>query len=161
MLGIGRDIQQRKQDQEKLYQLANFDVLTGLANRGSILARLEHELAQAKIENTSLAVMFLDLNNFKDINDTHGHASGDKVLHTIAARLQLSVRNYTDAIGRLAGDEFLIVLPNIKNRSTAEKVVQRVKKSLSAAIEISETHIVVGCSVTIRRRPRSLASLRS
>lgn len=159
MLGIGRDIQQRKQDQEKLYQLANFDVLTGLANRGSILARLEHELAQAKIENTSLAVMFLDLNNFKDINDTHGHASGDKVLHTIAARLQLSVRNYTDAIGRLAGDEFLIVLPNIKNRSTAEKVVQRVKKSLSAAIEISETHIVVGCSVGVSIYPGDAADV--
>lgn len=153
MLGIGRDIQQRKQTEERLFQLANFDILTGLANRSNILSRLECELAQAKTENTSLAVMFLDLNNFKEINDTHGHAAGDKVLCTISERLQLSVRNYTDAVGRLAGDEFLIILPNIKNKNTAEKVVQRIKKSLSHAIKISETHIIVGCSVGVSLYP--------
>lgn len=97
--------------------------------------------------------MFLDLNNFKEINDTHGHAAGDKVLHTIEERLQLSVRNYTDAVGRLAGDEFLIILPNIKDRNTAEKVAQRIKKCLSDAIKISETHILVGCSVGVSLYP--------
>lgn len=153
MLGIGRDIHQRKQDEKILFQLANFDMLTGLANRSSILARLERELEQAKTDNTSLAVMFLDLNNFKEINDTHGHAAGDKVLRTIAERLQLSVRNYTDAVGRLAGDEFLIILPNIKDRNTAEKVAQRIKKCLSDAIKISETHILVGCSVGVSLYP--------
>lgn len=153
MLGIGRDIHQRKQDEKRLFQLANFDMLTGLANRSSILARLERELEQAKTDNTSLAAMFLDLNNFKEINDTHGHAAGDKVLHTIAERLQLSVRNYTDAVGRLAGDEFLIILPNIKDRNTAEKVAQRIKKCLSDAIKTSETHILVGCSVGVSLYP--------
>lgn len=159
MLGIGRDIQQRKRDQEKLYQLANFDTLTGLANRGSILARLRKELAQAKSDNSSLAVMFLDLNNFKDINDMHGHKTGDKVLRTIAARLQSAVRDYTDAVGRLAGDEFLIVLPNIKQRSTAEKVVKRIKQTLAPAIEISQTHLVVGCSVGVAIYPEDAADV--
>lgn len=93
------------------------------------------------------------MNNFKEINDTHGHAAGDKVLCTISERLQLSVRNYTDAVGRLAGDEFLIILPNIKNKNTAEKVVQRIKKSLSHAIKISETPIIVGCSVGVSLYP--------
>jgi len=153
MLGIGRDIQQRKRDQEKLYQLANFDTLTGLANRSAILTRLRQELAHAKSKNTSLAVMFLDLNNFKYINDIHGHETGDKVLCTVAERLQSAVRDYTDAIGRLAGDEFLIVLPNIKQRSKAEKVVTRIRQSLAPAIEISQKHLLVGCSVGVAIYP--------
>jgi len=159
MLGIGRDIQQRKRDQEELYKLANFDMLTGLANRGSILARLRQELTQAKSKNASLAVMFLDLNNFKDINDIHGHETGDKALRTIAERLQSAVRGYTDAVGRLAGDEFLIVLPNIKQRSTAEKVVKRIKQRLAPALEISRKHLVVGCSVGVSIYPDDAADV--
>jgi len=159
MLGIGRDIQQRKRDQEKLYQLANFDTLTGLANRSAILTRLRQELAHAKSKNASLAVMFLDLNNFKYINDIHGHETGDKVLCTIAERLQSAVRDYTDAIGRLAGDEFLIVLPNIKQRSKAEKVVTRIRQSLAPAIEISQKHLLVGCSVGVAIYPQDAADV--
>lgn len=159
MLGIGRDIQQRKRDQEKLYQLANFDTLTGLANRSAILTRLRQELAQAKLKDAYLAVMFLDLNNFKDINDIHGHETGDRVLRTIAERLQSAVRDYTDAVGRLAGDEFLIVLPNIKQRSTAEKVVKRIRQSLTPAIEISQKHLLVGCSVGIAIYPEDAADV--
>ena len=159
MLGIGRDIQQRKRDQEKLYQLANFDTLTGLANRSAILTRLRQELAHAKSKNASLAVMFLDLNNFKYINDIHGHETGDKVLCTIAERLQSAVRDYTDAIGRLAGDEFLIVLPNIKQRSKAEKVVTRIRQSLAPAIEISQKHLLVGCSVGVAIYPEDAADV--
>lgn len=159
MLGIGRDIQQRKRDQEKLYQLANFDSLTGLANRSAILTRLRQELTQAKSKNASLTVMFLDLNKFKDINDIHGHETGDKVLRTIAERLQTAVRDYSDAVGRLGGDEFLIVLPNIKQKSTAEKVVKRIRQSLAPAIEISQKHLVVGCSVGVAVYPEDAADV--
>lgn len=159
MLGIGRDIQERKKDQERLHVLAHFDVLTGLANRGSILARLEQELAYAKSSKSSLAVMFLDLNKFKEINDTHGHEAGDKVLQIAAKRLKSTVREYTDAVGRLAGDEFLIILPNIKGKDTAEQVAKRVRRSLSLPVEVSEIQIILGCSVGVSMFPEDAHDL--
>lgn len=159
ILGIGRDIHQRKRDQEKLYQLANFDTLTGLANRSAILTRLRQELVQAKSKNASLAVMFLDLNNFKALNDMHGHKTGDIVLCIVAERLQSAVRKYTDAVGRLGGDEFLIILPNVKQRSTTEMVAKRIKQSLDPAIETSQKHLMVGCSLGIAIYPEDAADV--
>lgn len=154
MLGIGRDIHERKKDQQRLRYLAHFDSLTGLANRSSILSRLGYELAQAKASGTCLAVMFLDLNRFKAINDTHGHETGDQVLRIVSERLKLSVREYTDAVGRLAGDEFLIVLPNIDSKEDAEKVSCRIGTAISPAIELSKARIFVTSSIGVSFYPQ-------
>jgi diguanylate cyclase (GGDEF)-like protein/PAS domain S-box-containing protein len=154
MLGIGRDIQERKRNQERLYLLANFDTLTDLANRSSILAHLTQELEQAKMSKTSLAVMFLDLNNFKNINDTHGHETGDIVLREVAMRLKVAVREHTDAVGRLAGDEFLVVLPDVDSQTFPEVIAQRIREALAPPIKVADNHLIVGCSIGVSIYPQ-------
>jgi diguanylate cyclase (GGDEF)-like protein/PAS domain S-box-containing protein len=154
ILGIARDIRDRKSNEQELFRLANFDTLTGLANRKNILERLETELTFARHRKRKMAVMFLDLNNFKSINDTHGHAVGDLVLQTTASRLQAAVRGYTDAVGRLAGDEFLIVLPEIKDRDTAVMVCNRIRASVSEKISVGDKIIRTDVSIGVSLYPQ-------
>jgi diguanylate cyclase (GGDEF)-like protein len=117
---------------------ATYDALTGLLNRTSILERLNREMERAVRTNDSSSIILLDLDNFKAINDTHGHQVGDEVLMDAANRLPGSLRRY-DEVGRYGGEEFLVVLPSCSS-SSALQIAERMRESLSTA----PTHSSVG-----------------
>ncbi|MGD9164018.1 MAG: EAL domain-containing protein [Chromatiales bacterium] len=121
------DITERKQQQEQLHYQAHYDSLTGLPNRFLAMDRLEQNIRVAARSGTSTALLFLDLDDFKKVNDALGHEVGDQVLKQAAARLKLAVRN-SDTVARLGGDEFIVLIHDIPDaeaiRPVAEKIVQ-------------------------------------
>lgn len=129
--GVGQNITERKRAEAQIHQLAYFDTLTGLPNRRLLLDRLGHDLDQAKRYHRALAVMFLDLDGFKQVNDTHGHDIGDKLLQQIGSRLGDCIRK-VDTVARTGGDEFVVVLPEIAKADdaiiVAEKIIDSVRE---------------------------------
>ncbi|KXO07376.1 Sensory box/GGDEF family protein ScrC (involved in swarmer cell regulation) [Moritella sp. JT01] len=119
------EIEKRKASEQELAYQATHDALTGLPNRNCGNDRLEQELVRAKRSNTNVLVMFIDLDNFKQINDTLGHSAGDQVLMQSTARLLDSIRD-TDVLARLGGDEFLLVIPELNNLDSATYLAARV-----------------------------------
>lgn len=117
--------------QEKLRNAALFDALTGLLNRRAVIERLEQELARASREATPLSVALLDIDHFKDVNDTYGHASGDAVLVESAQRIRSSVRPY-DIVGRYGGEEFLMVFPGAEG-SVLDGICERIRNAFQGA----------------------------
>ena len=115
--------------QETLRHQATHDVLTGIWNRAMVVDQLERELARAGREGQSLAVILADLDHFKSVNDTYGHAAGDAVLREAAARMVGVPRRY-DFVGRYGGEEFLVVLPNCE-LAEAAKVAERVRAAVA------------------------------
>jgi diguanylate cyclase (GGDEF)-like protein len=111
--------------------LALHDALTGLANRALLVDRLDHELAQARRHGWSVAVMFIDLDNFKRINDRLGHATGDRVLQIVAQRLSENSRS-VDTVSRFGGDEFVFLLTDVKHQSDVARVAQKLLDALHA-----------------------------
>jgi diguanylate cyclase (GGDEF)-like protein/PAS domain S-box-containing protein len=150
--GICRDITDRKQAQEQLYRLAHHDTLTGLPNRILFLDRLKQARALAHRQNVHMAVLFLDLDRFKIINDTLGHPVGDKLLQSVAQRLTACVRE-VDTVARIGGDEFTIVLVNMKEASDTEKVTQKIFAALSVPFHIDEHELFVTTSIGISLYP--------
>lgn len=126
---ILRDVTEKKQIMQKLEQLAMHDGLTGLPNRTLFLDRLSRTRALAEREERLAALLFIDLDGFKRVNDTFGHSVGDDLLRTIAKRLQESVRR-SDTVARLGGDEFAVILEQIRNEvsvsAIAETIIDRV-----------------------------------
>ena len=112
VLGIYEDITEQKRIEERIHYLANFDSLTGLPNRTQLNDHLKYALSLAKRSNGHLALMFLDLDHFKDINDSLGHSIGDALLIELAKRLRLVLRT-EDTVTRLGGDEFILLLPGV------------------------------------------------
>ncbi|MFZ6873417.1 diguanylate cyclase domain-containing protein [Undibacterium sp. Di27W] len=134
-VGVVRDITERKQFEEKLIFLAQYDVLTGLPNRALFMDRLSGAILRASRTRSALAVMFLDLDGFKNVNDTLGHHTGDELLKEFGHRLCMAVRK-TDSVARLAGDEFTIILEGLNNpeddtREVAEKIIQSMQDRFS------------------------------
>ncbi len=133
------------------------DPLTGLPNRVLFNDRLEHGLAQARRQEWDLAVMFIDLDDFKKINDTHGHAAGDSVLKVIASRLSESVRD-DDTVSRQGGDEFLYLLTEVKNRedlsAVAEKILASIQSPCSVTVDGRTINASVSASVGIAIFPK-------
>jgi len=155
MIGIGHDISERKLVEDQTFRLAHFDALTDLPNRGLFFEHLQQAMREAERKHAQLAVMFLDLDRFKPINDTHGHAVGDRVLQVLAERLRTCLRE-ADTIGRIGGDEFLILLPEVSSASdaclVAEKLVTRVQEPLDIAglpLPLS-----ISCSIGIALYPQ-------
>lgn len=153
MLGIGRDVNDKKDALSELQYLANHDSMTGLQNRSSILRQLDHYIKIAHTKRSKLAVLFLDIDRFKDINDTHGHHAGDEVLQAVAERLKSSLRKVTDAVGRIAGDEFLIVLPEVSNLEESIAISKRVKNAVGRGLYINDATLMVSCSIGISMYP--------
>lgn len=147
-VSIFSDITKRKKAEDKIYHQANYDSLTGLANRDLFIDRFEQSLALAKRDKTMLAVLFIDLDGFKNINDTFGHANGDVLLKSTAERLQHSVRT-TDTVARLSGDEFAIMLCNDNDVYSNEKVAAKVLKTLAMPFQLSEKDAYVSASIGI------------
>jgi diguanylate cyclase (GGDEF)-like protein/PAS domain S-box-containing protein len=147
-----RDITERKSAEKQILQLAYFDTLTGLPNRRMLLDRLDQALSQAKRFERSLAIMFLDLDNFKTINDTLGHHTGDELLKQVADRLAACVRS-SDTVSRQGGDEFVIVLPEIAHPQDAARVAEKAVKALSVPVRIADQTLQVTVSIGIAVQP--------
>ncbi len=150
---ICRDITDRKLVQNQLYQLAHYDSLTGLPNRALLYDRLRHARAHAHREGLSMAVIFLDLDRFKIINDTLGHPVGDKLLQSVAKRLSSCVRE-VDTAARIGGDEFVIILVNLRDPTDAEKIATKVLSSLASSQSIDGHELFVTTSIGISIYPR-------
>ena len=138
--------------QSNLSYLAHYDSLTGLPNRLLFYDRLKHELLQAERSNWTLAVMFIDLDNFKIVNDTLGHSAGDKLLQQASSRIVDCLRG-NDTVGRLGGDEFGLFLPDLTSTQDAAMVAEKIMLSLSAPFQINGAESYVTCSIGITIYP--------
>jgi diguanylate cyclase (GGDEF)-like protein len=144
--GFITDITDRKNADERIRHMAQYDVLTDLPNRTLLSDRLQQALATAKREQTRLALLFLDFDKFKPINDSLGHAIGDALLKIAAARMQLCMRE-SDTIARIGGDEFVVLLPAIETEQDALIVAEKIRLIIEKPFEI-EGH-VLGISTSI------------
>ena len=146
------DITLRKNSEEKLIQLAQYDHLTGLANRNQCIEHLDRVLARAKRNNSYIAVLFLDLDKFKDINDSLGHDEGDRLLKSVAARLNICIRK-SDLVARCGGDEFVLILDEIKQPEDAGFIAQKILQIMKTPHVLNKSPTVVGCSIGIATYP--------
>ena len=144
--GVGSDITEIRQTQERLTHLANMDVLSGLPNRGRVRQLLGEALREATAGNHSCAILFLDLDGFKPVNDTFGHPKGDAVLRAVAKRLMQEV-GASGHVGRMGGDEFAVVLPDAASRTKIEQLAQRIIDSIKEPYDIDGTSIRIGVSI--------------
>ncbi|MCL6684052.1 putative bifunctional diguanylate cyclase/phosphodiesterase [Sphingomonas alba] len=144
--GVGSDITEIRQTQERLTHLANMDVLSGLPNRGRVRQLLGESLRQATVSNVPCAIMFLDLDGFKPVNDTFGHPKGDAVLQSVAKRLCEQVGS-DGHVGRMGGDEFAIVVVDAQSRKKVEMLAEAIIKSIAEPYMIDGTEIRIGVSV--------------
>lgn len=151
-ISIFSDITVIKQAEEKLRRLAHYDMLTNLPNRVLFIDRLENALHRSKRYDNLLAVMFLDLDGFKLINDTLGHRAGDKLLIEVAERLSDSIRK-SDTAARLGGDEFTVIMLDISGMSSASIIAERIINSLSKPYLINEKEVYVTASIGIAIYP--------
>lgn len=151
-IGVAIDISERKRHEKELRQRAHYDELTGLPNRTLIMHQLEHAFEQARRQRKHVAVFFLDLDNFKGINDTMGHRAGDALLQQTAARLQQVTRD-SDIPGRLGGDEFLVVGENLKCPDDAEVIAHKITHAFQRPFVVDGREIFATTSVGIAIYP--------
>ncbi|MDD5411982.1 MAG: sensor domain-containing diguanylate cyclase [Methylobacter sp.] len=136
------------ENQKRLWQLANHDALTGLPNRMLLMDRLKQMLARSQRQKKRLAVMFLDLNDFKQVNDTCGHEVGDQLLKFVAERLRSTTRA-DDTVARMSGDEFIILIESVENRESLEAMTQKIQQTLSDGLLTDGKLIPVHTSIGI------------
>jgi diguanylate cyclase (GGDEF)-like protein len=144
--GVGSDITDIRQTQERLTHLANVDVLSGLPNRGRVRQLLGEALRAATAGNVPCAIMFLDLDGFKPVNDTFGHPKGDAVLRAVAKRLVDEVGE-SGNVGRMGGDEFAIVIADGQSRKRVEQLADRIIQAIREPYVIDQTEIRIGVSI--------------
>lgn len=148
------DITERKKAEERLHFLANYDLLTGLPNRGLMMDRLGQALENSKRTQNTCALIFMDLDGFKEVNDTLGHDAGDNLLKVVAIRLQESLRK-SDTIARLGGDEFTILLQNLHSVRDVDRIAEKIIKEISRPVLISGQEVVVTTSLGVSIFPTS------
>lgn len=148
------DITDRKQQEARIEQLAFHDALTGLPNRRLLSDRIEVAIAQAMRENSSLALLFLDLDRFKNINDSLGHQTGDELLKLVAQRLNQLVRR-GDTVSRVGGDEFIVLSPNCAQPSDAAALGNKILQALALPYLVHETQLVITPSIGIALFPEN------
>ena len=150
--GISHDITEHKQRESIIWQQANFDALTGLPNRRHLRARWEQAKVHAERSKSMLALMLLDLDHFKEVNDTLGHAYGDELVKEVARRLQHALRG-SDVVARLGGDEFAIVLSNLYQPILAAEVAQKILSTVAEPFVLNEETVFVTASIGIALFP--------
>ncbi len=148
VLGIARDISLRKDYEKELLNFANTDNLTGLSTRVVLTDRLEQVLKQRNIKDRLCAILFIDLDNFKKINDTKGHNIGDELLIEVSKRLRSTVRK-GDTVARFGGDEFILLLENINNQSDIILIAKKVLEVLQESIYIGKYILNISASIGI------------
>lgn len=150
--GYFRDIRQRRAKEAQAHHLAHHDALTGLPNRSLLADRVKQALAQARRMETGVTLMFLDLDDFKPVNDTLGHDVGDRLLKDVAKRLQGCVRE-SDTVARLGGDEFVLLLPQTVQSTDAETVARKVVEEVARPYTVAGHPIEVTASLGIACYP--------
>jgi diguanylate cyclase (GGDEF)-like protein/PAS domain S-box-containing protein len=148
--GVARDITERVRAEDDLARMAHYDTLTGLPNRALLQRRLKRAMARADRGETLLAVMFLDLDQFKEINDSLGHAVGDAVLKKTALRLENCLRA-TDTVARLGGDEFTILLEDVRSVAEISRVAEKLLHAIAEPADVAghELHFSTSIGVTV------------
>jgi len=147
------DITERKRYEEAMKYMAYHDSLTGMPNRMLFRDRLTLSLNQAKANQQMLAVIFLDLDRFKEINDTLGHYIGDKALKVIAQRLEAALRK-SDVVARLGGDEFTLVLYGVPDRGSIDQVIEKVVRAIEEPLIFAGREFIVSASVGVAMYPQ-------
>jgi diguanylate cyclase (GGDEF)-like protein len=147
-LVIHLDITTHRADEDRWRHRALHDALTGLPNRALLLDRLDHAVSSAARNPHSLAVLFVDLDAFKSVNDDHGHAAGDQVLQQAARRMADSLRA-GDTIGRWGGDEFLVIAERLEHPTAGEELAQRLKASLHDPVQVGSDVLTIAASVGV------------
>jgi diguanylate cyclase (GGDEF)-like protein/PAS domain S-box-containing protein len=150
---LSMDITPMKHYQKQLEDLAHFDVLTHLPNRLLLADRLDHAMRQSQRRKQTLAVVFLDLDGFKAVNDQHGHAVGDALLIALSQRMKGALRD-GDTLARIGGDEFVAVLVDLQNPEDAQPVLERLLQAAADPVTVGQAHIQVSASMGISVFPR-------
>ena len=150
---LERDIRRRQELEEELRTMACTDTLTGLANRAFILPHVQRRIDAARREGRPLALMLLDFDRFKHINDTHGHAAGDEVLRSFAQRVQQVCRG-SDVVARLGGDEFLVACEGFQTPAQVLQLAQRLAQLFDEPVAVGELRLTVGVSVGVALFPQ-------
>ncbi|MEN9658623.1 MAG: hypothetical protein RL571_2088 [Pseudomonadota bacterium] len=151
-IAVLQDINERKQIHTKLAHAAHYDMLTSLPNRSLIFERINQWLLAAKRNNNKLALMFIDLDKFKPINDKHGHAAGDFILQETAKRMLACLRN-SDSVGRVGGDEFIVLLPEIASDNDAYSVAEKIRIALNQPFVMSNKQLDISSCIGIAIYP--------
>jgi diguanylate cyclase (GGDEF)-like protein len=137
-----------RESEERFRHMALHDALTGLATRLLLQDRLDVALASARRHRTRLGVLMVDLDRFKEINDTYGHQAGDEVLRVTASRLQNAVRN-EDTVSRVGGDEFVVLLPDLSDPEAAERIAALIVGTLAVPVSLASQKVPVSVSVGV------------
>jgi diguanylate cyclase (GGDEF)-like protein len=149
---LEKEIAERKQTEARMVHMAHHDALTGLANRVLFRDQLVRALSRPERRGSPLAILFLDLDQFKLVNDALGHAVGDAVLCAVAERLQASVQD-ADKVARLGSDEFAIIQTQVRRPEEVSALAQRVMETIETAFEIDGHRVIVGCSIGMVMSP--------
>ena len=160
MTGTHTDITGRKAAESLIWQQANFDALTGLPNRRMLRDRLEQDIKKCRREGLQLAVLFLDLDHFKDVNDTLGHDQGDALLVEAGRRIRRCVRE-SDTVARMGGDEFTVVLPALTDALRVEHIAQKIIDALAVPFQMAQEQAFVSASIGITLYPNDATDIDS
>ena len=152
-IGVQNDITELKRYEDELKHHANYDALTGLPNRSLLQDRLKQAIAVARRQNHSVAVAFLDLDRFKIINDSLGHDAGDRLLQTVAKRIESCLRQF-DTVARYAGDEFVLILYDQVNKNVISALLQRILDNVCKPFQLDKQDVYVTCSIGVSMFPQ-------
>lgn len=160
IVAVSRDITERKESEERLLYLANYDSLTGLPNRALFRDRLRRAIVRAQRNSTKVALLFLDLDRFKMINDSLGHHAGDQLLRGVSRRLKQHARE-GDTIARLGGDEFTVILEGVKSADDSAIVAEKILELMQTPFRLDGHEVVVTPSIGITLFPDDAGDMRS
>jgi diguanylate cyclase (GGDEF)-like protein/PAS domain S-box-containing protein len=152
-LGINRDITERIKEKERLDHLAHYDQLTKIPNRYLLLDRITHLIEQSLRNKSTFSLLYIDMDDFKSINDAKGHTYGDKVLVETASRLKKSIRK-SDTVARIGGDEFVILLESTSDRNDIVAMAEKLIEAISSPFMINEEVLNISCSIGIATYPK-------
>ena len=143
---VFHDITERRLNDERIRHMAQHDTLTDLPNRAMLTDRLQQALSYAKRENQHVALMFIDLDSFKPVNDTLGHVVGDWLLKQVAMRMRECVRD-SDTVARVGGDEFVVLLRSVENTADAVMVAEKIRNALNKPFDLAQQSLHISCSI--------------
>lgn len=158
MIGTHTDLTERKQAEETILHQANYDSLTQLPNRRLFRDRLEQTIRQSKRDHSSFALLLIDLDHFKEVNDTMGHDAGDFLLVDAAQRIQHCMRE-SDTVARMGGDEFVVILPEINDSASIERIAQTIIGKLASPFLLGEEKAFISASIGITLYPDDAESM--
>jgi diguanylate cyclase (GGDEF)-like protein/PAS domain S-box-containing protein len=153
IIGTLSDISQKKMLEHQIWYRANFDVLTGLPNRNFFLDRLDYEVKHSERANQPFALLFIDLDRFKEVNDLHGHSAGDLLLKVVADELKTCIRE-SDTVARLGGDEFTVVLTGTRDTTHVELIAEDILNKLAQPIDLAGNIVHISGSIGITFFPK-------